>query len=59
MTHIHMYALRNDFAVTMQRIAENYMDLYKTHQVEETGDPSAEMIDEVADTDADTDAEEE
>jgi hypothetical protein len=40
----------------MQRIAENYMDLYKTEQVEETnnpvaetGDPVAEMIDEVAD----------
>jgi hypothetical protein len=52
MTHIHMYALRNDFAVTMQRIAENYMDLYKTEQAEETGDPVAEIIDEVADTDA-------
>lgn len=58
MTHIHMYALRNDFAVTMQRIAENYMDLYKTIEqpeetedpVAETGDPVAEMIDEVADT---------
>jgi hypothetical protein len=49
MTHIHMYALRNDFAVTMQRIAENYMDLYKPEQVEETGDPVSEMIDEVAD----------
>jgi hypothetical protein len=52
MTHIHMYALRNDFAVTMQRIAENYMDLYKPEQVEETADPVSEMIDEVADTDA-------
>lgn len=56
MTHIHMYALRNDFAVTMQRIAENYMDLYKTEQPEETGDPVAEtgdpvaeMIDDIAD----------
>jgi len=57
MTHIHMYALRNDFAVTMQRIAENYMDLYKTKQVEETGDPSTEMIDEVTDTDVDTEGE--
>lgn len=57
MTHIHMYALRNDFALTMQRIAENYMDLYKTEQVEETGDPVAEMIDEVADTDADVEEE--
>lgn len=50
MTHIHMYALRNDFAVTMQRIAENYMDLYKTaEQPAETEDPVAETIDEVAD----------
>ncbi len=50
MTHIHMYALRNDFAVTMQRIAENYMNLYKTtEQPAETEDPVAETIDEVVD----------